>query len=127
MSIGFLKVQAVTSRGFVPVADATVTVTGAAGVPLNLLNLQLTNDSGQTQPISIDTPERSESQSPNGEQGWTDVIVTVSHPDFDTVTVRTVQIFPGVTTLQEAVLIPRGAPLGTPAERETFNVPSQGL
>lgn len=127
MSIGYLKVQAVTSRGFVPVEDATVTVSGTGAAAQALLNLQLTNSSGQTQPVSIDTPERSDSQSPDGAQGWTDVIVTVSHPDYDSVTVRTVQIFPGVTTLQEAVLIPRRAPLGTPAENETFDVPAQGL
>ena len=127
MSSGYLKVQAVTSRGFVPVADATVTVRAQGDGGMTLLHVQLTDDSGQTTPIRIDTPERSDSLSPDREQGWTDVIVTVSHPDYDSVTVRTVQIFPGVTTLLEAVMIPRGAAPGDPAGNEIFDVPDQGL
>ena len=128
MSIGYLKVQAVTSRGFVPVEDATVTVSGErADGGRELLNLQMTDDSGQIAAFSIDTPERANSLTPDQAQGWTDVTVRISHPDYDTIVVRSVQIFPGVTTVQEMVMIPRGALASDGAETERFDVPEQDL
>lgn len=128
MAFGYLKVQALTSRGFVPVEDATVSVSqaGPDGGRL-LLNLQLTDDSGQTAPFAVETPALSNSLSPEQARGWTDVTVTVSHPNYDNIIVQTAQIFPGVTTVQEARLIPRGALASDGAETEVFDVPDQAL
>lgn len=128
MSIGFIKVQAVTSQAEVPVEGATVSITEAApGGGKELLSLQRTDESGLTAPISVDTPELSNSLTPDQPQGWTDVTVQVSHPNYDGIVVTRVQVFPGVTTVQEMVLIPRGAFPSDLGETETFDVPPQSL
>lgn len=128
MAIGFIRVQTLTSRAEVPVEGATVSITGvASGGGRELLSLQRTDESGQTDAISVQTPERSNSQSPDQAKGWTDVTVTVSHPNFDGIVVNTVQVFPGVTTEQALYLIPRGAMPTDLGETETYTVPAQDL
>lgn len=128
MPIGFIKVQAVTSRAEVPVEGATVSITeGDPGSGMDLLSLQRTDESGRTDTVSIDTPALQNSLIPDQAKGWTDVTVTVSHPDFDGIVVNRVQVFPGVTTVQEMVLIPKdGFPTDLGAV-ESFDVPPQGL
>ncbi len=128
MPIGFIKVQALTSRAEVPVDGATVTITeGDPGSGMDLLSLQRTDESGLTDAVSIDTPALQNSLSPDQAKGWTDVTVTGSHPDYGGIVVNRVQVFPGITTVQEIILIPRGAFPTDQGEIETFDVPPQGL
>ena len=127
-STGFIRVQAVTSRADLPVEDATVTVSGtAADGSKTLLSLQRTDESGLTQDIAVGTPGVENSLSPDQAKGWTDVTVTVSHPNYEGIVVNTVQIFPGVTTVQEMILIPRQSMPEDLGETESFTVPPQGL
>lgn len=128
MPIGFIKVQAVTSRAEVPVEGATVSISkGDPGSGMDLLSLQRTDESGLTNTISVDTPALQNSLTPDQAKGWTDVTVTVSHPDFDGIVVNRVQIFPEVTTVQEMALIPKDAFPTDLGKYETFDVPPQGL
>jgi hypothetical protein len=125
---GFLKVQTLTSRAELPVSGATVTVsTRGQGGRRELLSLQRTDESGMTALVRIDTPELANSLSPDQARGWTDVQIGASHPDYDGVVIRDVQIFPGVTTLQELILVPRGGVATDPGETEDITVPPQGL
>ena len=125
---GFLKVQTVTSRAEIPVAGATVTVsTVRPDGGRILLSLQRTDESGMTALVTIPTPALSNSLTPNQPKGWTDVQVAASHPNFDGVAIRNVQIFPGVTTLQELILIPRGGMPTDLGETETTTIPPQNL
>ena len=127
-STGFLRVQAVTSRAELPVEDATVTVAGtAADGSKILLSLQRTDESGLTDDISITTPAVENSLSPDQTQGWTDVTITVSHPNYEGIAVNTVQVFPGITTVQELILIPRQSIPENLGQTESFTVPPQGL
>ncbi len=125
---GFLKVQTVTSRAELPVAGATVTVSrlGVDG-SRELLSLQRSDESGMTASIPIQTPELDNSLRPDQAQGWTDVQVGGSHPNFDGIVVRDVQIFPGVTTLQKLVLVPRGGLPTDLGKTENITIPDQGL
>ena len=125
---GFLKVQALTSRAELPVAGATVSVSMArSGGGRELLNVQRTDESGMTALLSVPTPELSNSLSPELPRGWTDVQIAASHPDFDGVVSRDVQIFPGVTTLQTLRLIPRGGMPTDLGETEDYTTPPQDL
>ena len=127
-STGFLKVQTLTSRAELPVAGAVVSVSAArAGGGRELLNVQRTDESGMTELISVPTPELSNSLSPELPRGWTDVQIAASHPDFDGVVSRDVQIFPGVTTLQTLRLIPRGGMPTDLGETEDYTTPPQDL
>lgn len=125
---GFIKVQTVTSRAEIPVAGATVTVsTLRPGVGRVLLSVQRTDESGMTALVTVPTPDLANSLTPNQPQGWTDVQVGASHPNFDGVVIRDVQIFPGVTTLQELILVPRGGMPTDLGETETTTIPQQDL
>ena len=125
---GFIKVQTVTSRAEIPVAGATVTVsTLRPGVGRVLLSVQRTDESGMTALVTVPTPDLANSLTPNQPQGWTDVQVGASHPNFDGVVIRDVQIFPGVTTLQELILVPRGGMPTDLGETGDITVPPQDL
>ena len=125
---GFLKVQTLTSRAELPVEGAVVTVsTVRAGGGRELLSVQRTDDSGMTALVTIPTPELANSLSPEQPRGWTDVQIGATHPNFDGVVSRDVQIFPGITTLQELILVPRGGMPMDPGETEDYTTPPQGL
>lgn len=127
-STGYIKVQTVTSRAELPVEGATVTI--AMTMPdgtQRLLSLQRTDESGMIETVAVATPEAAYSLSPEQPKGWTDVTVTVSQPEYETVRVNTVQVFPGVTTMQEILLIPRTELPGDGPGGESFTVPSQDL
>lgn len=125
---GFIKAQTVTSRAEIPVAGATVTVsTVRPGRGRVLLSVQRTDESGMTELVTVPTPDLANSLSPNQPQGWTDVQVAASHPNYDGVVIRDVQIFPGVTTIQELILVPRGGMPTDLGETETTTIPPQNL
>jgi hypothetical protein len=127
-STGFLKVQTLTSRAELPVSGATVTVsTLRLGQGRELLSLQRTDESGMTELISVSTPELSNSLSPELPRGWTDVQIAASHPDFDGVVSRDVQIFPGVTTLQTLQMVPRGGMPTDLGRTDDYTTPPQDL
>ncbi|MBQ1371420.1 MAG: spore cortex-lytic protein [Oscillospiraceae bacterium] len=127
-SKGFLKVQTVTSRAELPVAGATVTVsTRQPDGRRELLSLQRTDESGMTALVTISTPDLANSLTPDQPQGWTDVQIAASHPNYDGIVVRDVQIFPGITTVQELILVPRGGLPTDLGETEDVTIPSQGL
>ena len=127
-STGFLKVQTLTSRAELPVSGATVSVSMArAGGGRELLNVQRTDESGMTTLLSVPTPELSNSLAPELPRGWTDVQIAASHPDYDGVVSRDVQIFPGVTTLQTLRLVPRGGMPTDLGETEDYTTPPQDL
>ncbi len=125
---GFIKVQTVTSRAEIPVSGATVTIsTVRPGQGRILLSVQRTDESGVTELVTIPTPDLANSLTPDQPQGWTDVQVGASHPNFDGIVIRDVQIFPGVTTLQELILVPRGGMPMDLGETEDITLPSQTL
>ncbi len=125
---GFIKVQTVTSRAEIPVAGATVSIsTLRPGSGRVLLSVQRTDTGGMTELVTVPTPELANSLTPDQPQGWTDVQVAASHPNFDGVVIRDVQIFPGVTTLQELILVPRGGLPTDLGQTEDITIPSQDL
>lgn len=125
---GFIKVQTVTSRAEIPVAGATVSIsTLRPGSGRMLLSVQRTDTGGMTELVTVPTPELANSLTPDQPQGWTDVQVAASHPNFDGVVIRDVQIFPGVTTLQELILVPRGGLPTDLGQTEDITIPSQDL
>lgn len=127
-STGYIRVQAVTSRAEIPVEGATVTI--ATTLPdgtRRLLSLQRTDESGMIEPVAVSTPDVEESLSPDQQKGWTDVTVTVSQRDYETVRINTVQVFPGITTTQEVVMVPKDEFPADDFGDEEFTVPPQGL
>ena len=126
--IGYIRVQAVTSRAEIPIQNATVTVTGKDGSGTRtLLSLQRTDESGFTKPVAVATPALANSLSPDQAQGWTNVTVTVTHPGYEGMIVDRVQVFPGITTIQKMILVPLSQLPGEYGQTERYDVPPQGL
>ena len=126
MPNGFITARAYMSYAQIPLEDVAVVVTAQDGTAIAM---RLTNRSGLTEPISVPTPEKSESQAPEerGEIPFTDVTVYAFKTDFEQVAARNVQIFPGVTTVQDLEMIPLSELPDRWDENVLFNTPPQNL
>ncbi len=125
---GTIQIQAVTSRADFPVPGATVSISRRAADGTNtLLAVRQTDESGLTQPVTVATPALENSLQPDLPVGWTDVRVVISHPGYEGIVVNQVQIFPGVATVQEMVMIPNEQLPEDLNPSQTFDVPDQGL
>ena len=97
------------------------------GSASQLLAIRLTDSSGRTAPVAIETPGAASTTSPGTPDGWTAVDITADHPDYQRITVENAQVFPGTMTLQGLALLP----LSTDPDRwdtpEVFQTPPQNL
>ena len=121
-SSGRLIFRVYTSDADLPVEGATVLIRQQQS-PGRLLGIRVTNSSGETDPVVVETPGAYLSQSPETSiQPWTGRNVIVEHPDFERVTLQGLQVFPGVETVQTIRLVPlqRFDPQGSGQEDFSF-------
>lgn len=105
-STGTVIVNVYTSDARIPLDGATVTYQ-LQSPPYQLLAIRVTDRSGQTQPLSISAADREESQAPESvRQPWTGLIIQVEHPEYERLVLTGVQVFAGVTSIQNVQLIP---------------------
>lgn len=105
-STGNIIVNVFTSEARLPIEGATVLFQQQES-PYGLLGLYVTDKSGQTPLLTLDTAEPFESQSPESDTiPWTALTLQIDHPDYEKLILRGVQVFPGVTTLQSVPLLP---------------------
>ena len=125
-SSGTLVTRVFTGRGELPVEGASVAIVrpGTAGRN-QLLSIQVSDRSGDTDPTRIDAPALENSQSPEGETPFALVDVWVSRQGYRTLIVENIQIFPGVTSVQELPLIP--LPEAGGREGDTVEITPQDL
>lgn len=108
-SEGTIIVNVYTGNARIPVEGSTV-LFRLQNPPGTLLGLRTTDLSGITTPLSISTVDTSFSQSPDpSERPWTGVNLRVEHPEFERVLLEGVQVFPGITTIQNVGLLPLNA------------------
>ncbi len=126
MAIGRIQVHAFTSRAQIPLRDVAVAVVGQDGT---VLSLGLTNRSGLLDsPVEVAVPEASASQTPDtGIVPYTSVSIYASLENFEQIEAHRVQIFPGVTTLQELEMIPLAELPDIWNQNEIFDTPPQNL
>ena len=104
---GTLVVRVFTSRGELPVRDASISVTQHGTQGTDLLALQTSGRSGTTTPISIPSPAAKNSQTPDQSNPYALCDIWVERAGYHLLVVRGVQIFPGVTSYQSLPLIPQ--------------------
>ena len=123
---GTLVTRVFTSRGQLPVQDAFVSVV-YHGDEANqrLLSVQNSDRSGNTMPITIDTPILADSQSPDQPTPFALCDLRVEHRGYQLLIIRNVQIFPGIVSVQDLPLIPLSND-GTP-EISQVNITPQDL
>ena len=104
MAIGYLQIQARTARGAVPLEGARAWVLDDEG---NTTYQLVTDESGETRAVSLETMDASYSQSP-GYPGkpYVEYSVTVDAEGFKPVSVGEIPIFDGQTTVLPVMLAP---------------------
>lgn len=123
---GTLVTRVFTGRGELPVAGATISIVQRdTQGQMELLSVQVSDAVGDTVPLVIDTPHLDLSQSPGSVEPFAVVDIWADRQGFDLLVVRDVQIFPGVTSLQELPLVPRRS--GGGRGGESVEIPPQDL
>lgn len=102
MENGTIISQITTSDALIPVENAYVWITQGN----NLLNFQVTDKNGKTEPITLPAPDKSESLSPgNTSLAFGAYDIHVYHPMYQPFEIKNIQVFSGITTLQQLSLI----------------------
>ena len=108
---GSLIIRAFTSQAQLPVSGATVIISSPAeDGRRKVLSIQTTDESGGTQPVRLEAPDLSLSESPGGAVPFSDYSLVVEHPDYYLATFEKLQVFPGVETVQNVPLVPLPQP-----------------
>lgn len=104
---GYLVVKASSAGNAIPIEGATVVVREASeDGETRLLTVMNTDESGLTPPYPIATPSREESLSPGGKKPYTAIIIEIYADGYYGITNVGVPIYPGVTSIQPARMIP---------------------
>jgi len=118
-STGSLIVRAFVSRAQLPVPDATTIIyTDSADGRHNLVALRTTNESGIAGPIELAAGD-SMGLTPNGPAPFTNYQLIVEHPGYQLALFRNLQIFPGIETVQDILLVPLSVPEGSDSDTTT--------
>lgn len=108
---GTLVSRVFTSRGQLPVQDAFVVVVARDADGLQrLLDVQISDRSGATQPVKIITTAPANSQSPDQPLPFSQCDIWVTCPGYQPLVVRNIQLFPDITSFQNLPLIPLAFP-----------------
>ena len=123
---GYIQVRAFTSNAEIPLKDVAVSVTDTSGTSIAL---RLTNRNGNLdEPIAIEVPDRSASQSPDpGVIPFAVVNLYARLTDYEAIEIEKLQIFAGTTTLQNLEMIPLAELPQSWNRLEVFNTPPQNL
>ena len=110
----------------IPLEDVAVVVTTQDGTAIAM---RLTGRSGLTERISIPTPEKAESLTPekSGEKPFTTITVNAYKSKFEQIFAKNVQIFPDVTTVQNLEMVPLSELPDRWDENVLYNTPPQNL
>ena len=123
---GYIQVRAYTSNAQIPLQYVAIMVTDTGGTAIAM---RLTNRSGTLdQPIEIEVPDVSASQSPNtGIIPFTAVNLIAHLDNFEQIRVERLQVFPNVITTQDLEMIPLSELPAQWSKEEIFDTPSQNL
>lgn len=107
-SFGDLRIRATNPR-LEPITQATVKIT-APDNPNTIIDQLITNESGFTDTISLPAPSEEYSMEPSTVQPYAIYNIDITAPNYRSVTVNGAELFPNVTALQNATLIPEPEP-----------------
>jgi len=117
-SQGSVIARVYTSDAYIPLEGVPVTFTLARpDGTKQLIAVRMTNSSGLTTPLFIETPDISASLTPGSTlRPYAQVDISVDAPGYGTIAANGVQVFPGVETIQGLQLRPRPVAPGTYGE-----------
>lgn len=125
---GTIITRVFTSQARLPLAGAMVAFTqDAPDGRRTLLALRMTDTSGMTAPVRISTPPVIDGTSPGGPTPFAVCDIWAEAPGYELSSIRDVQIFPGVETVQDIELIPLPQTRAQLQDTEVSFVTPQGL
>ena len=103
---GNLSINVTSALGFIPVKDATITISLTSN-PDTVVETLTTDNSGQTQTVSLPAPNISYSEDPTNEiQPYAEYNIAVSAPGYEDAYVSGTEILADVTAIQPISLNP---------------------
>lgn len=124
-STGYIQVRAYTSTAQFPLQDVSITITAQDGTAIAMA---LTDRSGKIRPITVPVPDLIESQSPDpGERPYAVVNLYARKRGYEQIESENLQVFAGVTTLQNLEMIPLSELPGSWDQTVIFDTPPQNL
>ena len=105
-NVGYLIVRVSTARGAIPLENATVSVRGSTPQNSGILYSLETDVSGLTKRLPLPAPPRENSLSPSGETPFSLWNIDVFCKGFVTARYLSVPIYSGITSVQNAELVP---------------------
>lgn len=123
---GYIQVHVYTNKAYIPLQGAAITITDING---EAIAMRLSNRSGTLDhPIEINVPEPAAGQSPNtGTIPFTNVNLYARLENFETIEIENLQVFPGILTVQDLMLIPLAELPDSWNRLEIFQTPPQNL
>ena len=102
---GQLQINVTSTLGLQPIENATVSIsyTGEAGAPFESIS---TDNSGQTESVTLNTPPLEYSQEPDQPQPFSEYTVQVEAEGYRPVEVSAIDVFPDVTAVQNIQMEP---------------------
>ncbi|MBR3801838.1 MAG: hypothetical protein IKK37_00140 [Clostridia bacterium] len=110
---GKLRVQAYASQQVFPIQNAKVTVEKDFRNGKYLFNESYTDIDGVAQNIVLPAKDKRLSLTASGEIPYTTYRVTVSHPQFETLTFDRVPVFDSIESMQPAAMVPKSDALNS--------------
>ena len=125
MGVGFLKIEARTGNGALPVSGANIVIRDSSGKILNQLK---TDESGNTEAVPLSAPDKASTLKYNNPGPYYSTYeVEVSHARFITNVIRGVQIFDTVTSTLPVSMAPVPRTFEKSNLVREVNIPSHGL
>ena len=122
---GYITARAYMSNAQIPQENVAVTILSQDGTAIAM---RLTGRSGLTEPVAIPTPDRIDSEAPETKvRPFTDLTVHAWKSGFEQVTARNVQVFSGVTTVQNLEMVPLSELPDRWDENVLYDTPPQNL
>lgn len=122
--IGFLQISVTSSIGYIPIKNATVSISNT-NTPDSILETLTTDESGQTQTIELPAPPLEYSLSSDAEkQPYSIYNILVTAPGYESVLVSGCELLPDVRSTQSIKLNPL-APAD--AEEKIIDIPAHTL
>lgn len=122
---GYIQIRAFTGDAQIPLKNVAIAITAP---DRTLIAMRVTDRSGLTEPVAIPVPDLSDSQTPDvNPQPFTDINLYAWLELYEGITAENVQVFAGITTVQDLQMIPLSELPEVWNQSEVFNTPAQNL
>ena len=114
-SRGQLQINVTSRTGYFPIPNATITVSDSA-VPETILEQVTTDESGQTDELSLPAPSRDYSMEPGQPRPYSEYTLEIQAPGYEPVRIIGSEILPGERSIQPVSMRPLTQAVGLEEE-----------